>query len=282
VLTDTNAARRARASGAVNLNTEEPDATPQDGRNRLDPVARMNVALAAIREHELTGNAATLAYYVAHRDGQGRGCFAGVDTMAADLGWSKGTVKRARAALIASGAVTHERAGRSPAVLRLAGSTGEPTNDQTPVAAGSTGEPTKSSTSGSDGSTGEPYVGSTGEPTQREGTRRTPNPGRGEEETMEELRAAFARRGLTLDAGRFAAQARAKGLRLSTLDRFNLDALAAELAADHARGFDDPRRVGNPSAAAPARLTADAARYRRRARSAVRMPEDYYAEQEDR
>lgn len=107
-------------------------------------VGRIDGAIATIKRFGLTGDAAALAFYIAHRDGAERGCFAPVNTMAEDFGWSQSRVKRARARLIESRAVTHERAGRKPAVLRLAGSPLEPTNDPPPVRI----EPSPAHTSG--------------------------------------------------------------------------------------------------------------------------------------
>ncbi len=83
-------------------------------------IERIDAAFAAIKLAALTGDAATLLLHVTHRDGAGRGCFASVEKMTDDLGWSPARVKRARAKLVASKSMTYKRARRSPAILRLA------------------------------------------------------------------------------------------------------------------------------------------------------------------
>ena len=130
-------------------------------------IERIDAAFAAIKLAALTGDAATLLLHVTHRDGAGRGCFASVEKMTDDLGWSA-RAKRARAKLVASKSMTYKRAGRSPAILRLAGSPVEPTN-QCPSAHLSSRRATHA------GSPVEPHAGSPVEPTQQEGTRKNRN-----------------------------------------------------------------------------------------------------------
>ena len=131
-------------------------------------IQRIDAAFAAIKLAALTGDAATLLLYVAHRDGLGRGCFASVEKMTDELGWSPARVKRARAKLVASKSVTYKRAGRSPAILQLAGSPVEPTNPS--PSAHLPSRRTKPA-----GSPVEPHAGSPVEPTQQEGTRKNRN-----------------------------------------------------------------------------------------------------------